>query len=246
MLPGRGDSRAASPTSSGTATHNGPCEVTTISGRRADRAAVARYLDEYDILVRDNEAVPILREGAAAKSEPTLDASLSAGDTPFGFATNFTGQDQRSGLKTPVQVYLSNVGKRSRLRSSARDITTNAHLIDKWKVLVPKAVQGTSDGHVADIVLSKPIIAEPGTACTETYLVAGPSNSKSEAESVASYLRTRFVRFLVSLRKTTQHATRGVYRFVPDQPLEPRRGRTTTLYKKYGITKDEIAFIETA
>jgi site-specific DNA-methyltransferase (adenine-specific) len=90
---------------------------------------------------------------------------------------------------------------------------------------------------------SKPIIAEPGTACTETYLVAGHFNNEAEARNYAGYLRTRFVRFLVSLRKVTQHATRDVYAFVPDLPLN-QPWTDEKLYQRYGLTAEEIAFIE--
>lgn len=59
----------------------------------------------------------------------------------------------------------------------------------------------------------------------------------------AAYLRTRFVRFLVSLRKATQHATRDVYAFVPDLPMKSE-WTDAKLYKRYGLTPEEIAFIE--
>lgn len=104
------------------------------------------------------------------------------------------------------------------------------------------AVQGTSAA-VETKFLSKPIIAEPGTACTETYLVAGHFENEISAANYAKYLRTRFVRFLVSLRKATQHATRDVYTFVPDLPLD-QEWTDAKLYKRYRLTKDEIAFIE--
>jgi site-specific DNA-methyltransferase (adenine-specific) len=91
--------------------------------------------------------------------------------------------------------------------------------------------------------LSNPIIAGPGTACTETYLVAGHFDTGRSARRYAAYLRTRFARFLVSLRKATQHANRGVYAFVPDVPLN-REWTDEELYERYGLTKDEIAFIE--
>ena len=83
----------------------------------------------------------------------------------------------------------------------------------------------------------------PGSVCTQTYLVAGPLSSKVEAKSVESYLRTRFARFLVSLRKPSQDVFRSMYRWVPVQPWD-RTWTDTDLYKKYGITKDEQAFIE--
>ena len=104
------------------------------------------------------------------------------------------------------------------------------------------AVQGTSAA-VETMFLSRPIIAAPGEACTETYLVAGRFESELEAQRYATYLRTRFVRFLVSLRKATQHATRDVYAFVPDVSLD-RDWTDERLYDRYGLTEDEIAFIQ--
>ena len=91
--------------------------------------------------------------------------------------------------------------------------------------------------------MSTPIIAAPGSACTETYLVAGRFSSEIEALNYVSYLKTRFVRFLVSLRKISQDAARGVYAFVPD--LNYNQAWTDAeLYKKYGLSNDEIAYIE--
>lgn len=103
-------------------------------------------------------------------------------------------------------------------------------------------VQGTSAA-IETKFLSKPIVAEPGTACTESYLVAGHFDSEVEARHYASYLRTRFVRFLVSLRKSTQDAARGVYAFVPDLPLD-QEWTDAKLYRRYGLSPEEIAFIE--
>jgi site-specific DNA-methyltransferase (adenine-specific) len=113
--------------------------------------------------------------------------------------------------------------------------------IDKWKVLMTR-VQGTSAA-IETKFLSKPIVAGPGTACTETYLVAGVFDSEAEAHNYASYLRTRFVRFLVSLRKSTQDAPRGVYTFVTDVPLD-QEWTDAKLYQRYGLSPEEIAFIE--
>jgi site-specific DNA-methyltransferase (adenine-specific) len=86
-------------------------------------------------------------------------------------------------------------------------------------------------------------VAGPGTACTETYIVAGRFDTIDNANRMAQFLRTRFVRFLVSLRKSTQHATRDVYAFVPAVPLD-REWTDESLYLRYGLTDEEIAFIE--
>lgn len=123
-------------------------------------------------------------------------------------------------------------------------ITKNAQLIDVWKLFLPVAGSGRErERSGVDIVLGPPIIGEPGSVCTQTYLVAGPLNSKDEAESVESYLQTRLARFLVSLRKPAQHVFRGMYRWVPVQPWN-QQWTDAALYQKYGITDDEIAFIE--
>jgi site-specific DNA-methyltransferase (adenine-specific) len=215
--------------------YNGPCEVQTIWDGQPTGPAVARYLDAYDILVRRNEAVPIL-EKIRAKGEPTLDRRVSTGK-PFGLRTFFHGKPDAKALKKPVKLF----GSQKVSWIERKDITVNPEWIDEWKVLMT-AVQGTSAA-VETKFLSKPIIAEPGTACTETYLVAGHFDREDEASHYATYLRSRFVRFLVSLRKATQHATRDVYAFVPDLPLN-QEWTDAKLYKRYGLTKEEIAFIE--
>ncbi len=215
--------------------YHGPCEVQTIWDGQPTGPAVARHLDAYDVLIRRNEAVPIL-EKVRARGEPTLEARVSS-RKPFGLATNFKGKPTPAGLKQPVKLY-----ENQRIGWVERsDITVNAEWIDRWKVLMTR-VQGTSAA-VETKFLSKPIIAGPGTACTETYLVAGHFDTEAEAANYAQYLSSRFVRFLVSLRKSTQDAARGVYAFVPDLPLD-RAWTDAQLYARYGLTQEEIAFIE--
>ncbi len=214
---------------------NGPCEMQTIWDGQPTGPAMARHLDAYDILVRRNEAVPIL-EKIRGKGEPTLDRRVSSGK-PFGLRTFFHGKPEAKGLKKPVQLF----GSQKVSWVERKAIPVNPEWIDEWKVLMT-AVQGTSAA-VETKFLSKPIVAGPGTACTETYLVAGHFGDETTATNYARYLRTRFVRFLVSLRKATQHATRDVYAFVPDLALN-REWTDALLYKRYALSQDEIAFIE--
>ena len=215
--------------------HDGPCTIQTMWDGQPVGEKATRFLDAYDVLVRRNEAVPIL-EKVRAKHEPTLDTRVSTGK-PFGLRTFFHGKPTASGLKDPVQLF----GSRKITWVARSEVPLSDGWIDQWKVLMT-AVQGTSAA-VETKFLSKPIIAGPGTACTETYLVAGRFDAEEEATRYAAYLRTRFVRFLVSLRKSTQHATRDVYAFVPDVPLD-RDWTNALLYERYGLTDDEIAFIE--
>ena len=213
----------------------GPCAVQTIWDGQPTGPAVKRDIDAYDILVRRNEAVPIL-EKIRAKKEPTLDHRVSSGK-PFGLRTFFHGISDFNNLNNPVKLF----GSQKVSWVERKSITVKPEWIDEWKVLMT-AVQGTSAA-VETKFLSKPILTEPGTACTETYLVAGHFDNEGEAANYAKYLRTRFVRFLVSLRKATQHATRDVYSFVPDLLLN-QEWTDANLYKRYGLTKEEVAFIE--
>ncbi len=203
----------------------------------------ARVLDEFDIFVRDPRAVDILHKVRTA-SEASFEELLS-GDTPFGLASNFSDytRDAKPG-KGQVRLY-ANIGtKRVRGAVDRSLIQKNTHLIDAWKLLIPKTGSGRErEKSGVDLVLGPPIVAEPGSACTQTYIVAGPLQSEAEAQSVESYLRTRFLRFLVSLRKISQDTLRSVYRWVPQQPWD-RQWVDADLYQRYGITADETAFIE--
>ena len=110
--------------------HNGPCMVQTIWNGQPTGPAVERHLDAYDILVRRNEAIPIL-EKVRAKGEPTLDARASS-QKPFGLRTFFHGKPESKRLKDPVKLFGSQ--KISWVERS--EIPTNASWIDKWKVLM--------------------------------------------------------------------------------------------------------------
>jgi site-specific DNA-methyltransferase (adenine-specific) len=215
--------------------YNGPCKVQTMRDGQPVGEPVARFLDAYDVLVRWNQAVSIL-DKVQTKHEPTLDARVSS-RKPFGLPTNFHGKPLESGLKDPVKLYGSQ--KVSWVERTA--IPVNGSWVNDWKVLMT-AVQGTSAA-VETKFLTKPIVAGPDTACSETYLVAGRFGSEREASRYAGYLRTRFVRFLVSLRKQTQHATRDVYTFVPDLPLD-QEWTDAKLYERYGLAPEEVAFIK--
>ncbi|MEX2167672.1 MAG: Eco57I restriction-modification methylase domain-containing protein, partial [Pirellulales bacterium] len=159
--------------------YQGPCQVQTIWDGQPTGPMVSRYLNTYDVLVRRNEAVPIL-EKVRAKSEETLDSRVSS-RKPFGLPTFFHGKPQSKGLKKPVKLFGSQ--KISWVERS--EIPVNHAWINEWKVLVT-AVQGTSAA-VETKFLSKPIVAPPNTACTETYLVAGHFDSEAAAANYAKY-----------------------------------------------------------
>lgn len=214
----------------------GLCEVTTHRGD-AITGPVTRALDEHDVFVREARGLEVLKK-VEAKREPSM-RELVRGKNPFGLRTNFPGSADRPRHR-PVRLYRSG-GPRW---TTSDEIPMNNQWIDAWKVLIPQAGPGSSGGHVIpDIVLGQPVVAGPQTCCTETYMVVGPVESEAEGRSMASYMRTRFFRFLVSLRKVSQHAPRGTYAFVPQQTWD-REWTDQELFEKYRISKEQQSFIK--
>ena len=202
-----------------------------------------RKLDDFEVFVRDKRAVDILHKILAQKEESF--EGLVSGDTPFGLATNF--KDYQQGAEAgdgAIRLY-ANIGTKRVTGAMARaTIRKNVSLIDVWKLYLPVAGSGREREKTGlDVVLGPPIVGEPGSACTQTYLVCGPLQSRDEAENVDSYLRSRLVRFLVALRKPAQHVFRGMYRWVPTQEWD-RSWTDADLYEKYGISAEEQAYIE--
>lgn len=218
-------------------THNGSCNVTRIACG-AEHLQKNRLLGEFDVFVRDEGAVSILRK-VLAKNEPSI-LELVSGDTPFGIATNFEewAEKRAAGL---IALHLIQKGKRAVGFIKRASIRKNAIAIDAWKVLVPEAYgAGESFPHQ---ILGKEIVAAPPSVCTQSYLVVSPFQSERAASSFASYYRTRFFRFLVSLRKITQHALRSTYTWIPQQAWN-RTWTDELLYEKYGINKQDAAYID--
>lgn len=218
------------------AEHNGPCRVTRVAGG-VEHVQSNRALGEFDIFVREERALGVLKK-VLSKKEPSI-LQLISGDTPFGIATNFQDWSEKkaSGL---ISLHLIDRGKRTVGFMKRDKISKNTTALDDWKVLVPKAYgAGESFPHQ---ILGKEIVAAPPSACTQSYLTVSPFKSERAAQSFASYYRTRFFRFLVSLRKITQDALRSTYSWVPQQEWDCD-WTDAALYKKYGITKDEIVFI---
>lgn len=216
--------------------NEGDCAVTTISGDDAI-GPVTRKLNEYDIFVRDIRALKILKK-VLSVGEASITEMLSV-DKEFGWTSNFTGFHEKQ-RPNDVALHYNRKGKRLIGWIDRKAVDKSAHLIDTWKVMVPQAYgeRGTRPA----TVLGPSFIAGSPSVCTQTYLFFYVG-SKKAASSVNSYLRTRFFRFLVSLRKITQHATRSTYTWVPQQAWD-RTWTDEVLYKKYGLTKDDIAFIE--
>jgi site-specific DNA-methyltransferase (adenine-specific) len=226
----------------------GLCKVTTSYKDWPVSTATRPLLEKgADVFIRFNEGLSILKKVVAVENGKSGSLTLPDGERfdelvssrkPFGLDTTFQGREsKRAG---DVMVYQNGgtgyVAKRT--------ITTGTHLIDKWKIFMGYAAPGTgnNDTYPHRIIIT-PFLGQPGTISSETYLCIGPFDSKNQAESVLSYLSCRLTRLLILLHKPSQHVTRKVYSFVPAQKWT-KKWTDEDLYAKYGISKNEIAFIE--
>jgi site-specific DNA-methyltransferase (adenine-specific) len=188
--------------------------------------------------VRENQASIILRK-ILSHNEESITDMLSV-DKEFGWTSNFEGFHPKQ-LKNDVPLHYGRQGKRLIGYINRAEINKSAHLVDKWKVMIPKA--GSDGGQrLPDVVLGKPFIAPSPSVCTQTYIFFYVDTEK-EAQSVESYLKTRLFRFLVSLRKITQDATKSTYTWVPKLTWD-REWTDEALFAKYKLEPKEILYIQ--
>ena len=124
------------------------------------------------------------------------------------------------------------------------DLPKNQKTKDLHKVYIPAAGGTGNDSQV----LGMPFYGEPNSVCSQTYLVIGfdpvkHNFNKVECENIISYIKTKFFRYLVSIKKKTQNGPRGVYQFVPLQDFS-KPWTDEELYNKYGLNETEISFID--
>ena len=197
-----------------------------------------RDLSEFDVLVRENQASIILRK-ILSHNEESITEMLSV-DKEFGWTSNFEEFHTKQ-LKNDVPLHYGRQGKRLIGYINRSEINKSAHLVDKWKVMIPKA--GSDGGQrLPDVVLGKPFIASAPSVCTQTYIFFYMDTEK-EALSVESYLKTRLFRFLVSLRKITQDATKSTYTWVPKLTWD-REWTDEALFARYKLEPEEILYIK--
>jgi len=134
------------------------------------------------------------------------------------------------------------------------DIPKNKEVIPLHKVYLPK-VGGTGND---PNVLGRPFYGEPNSVCSQTYLVIGYDPIKhnftqDECNRVILYIRTKFFRYIVSIRKRTQDNPSSVFQFVPLQDFTSNNDIDWSksvadidrqLYAKYNLSEKEISFIE--
>lgn len=219
---------------------NNPGHCDFISNYGGKEYRMIRDLDEFPTLVRYNEAVYVIRK-IQAQNEQVL-SEIASSISPFGLPTSVRGNLISSGnnkVKLHSSAGISYISK--------NDYQKGHEWIGKYKVLVSQtgaehAGEPAKDGKFKVLTSSLKAIG-PYDVCTHSYLLIGPWTDESSAKNAASYLKTQFVRFLILAAMSSIHITKNTFLYVPLQDFS-KPWTDAELYAKYGLTEEEIAFIE--
>lgn len=215
--------------------YKGKCKVITHKGNIITSQMERSLLEkECDTFIRYNEGIGILHK-VRCYNEPTMDNYVSS-RKPFGLPTTFRGNKTKDDIHSIVLYQNGGIGY-----IQFSDLEKNQNWVKDYKVFIPRA--GSGSDSFPHPILGQPIVGMPNSACSETYMVIGPYTNKETTENVVSYIKTKFFRFMVLLKKNTQDAPARVYSFVPIQDFS-KPWTDEELYKKYNLTQEEINFIE--
>lgn len=222
---------------------NGDCLFTTL--HRGERTISSRNLTEIEEFIRHSEAVNIVNN-VKTKSEKFFDQIVST-QKPFGLRTYVIPM-------TSGDITLKYNKGKGPFDSSLIEIGRS--MIPQWKVIISCLTAehaGQTDKEGRKKIISSLDLLAPNEICTETYMVVGSYDTEYEARNLFMYLRTRFVRFLIAQLAATQHLSKEKFAIVPNQDFTSDSDIDWSksveeidiqLYKKYNLSDEEIAFIE--
>ena len=237
----------------------GNCEVHSHNGSTCT-IAIRNLIDtDMNTFVRDAVSREILRKVSSICNE-FLSSILKPGRY-FGFHTKVVWENDKGLLQTADGKSFYNVSRNHDQNYnikvyiahgfcwiSSSDVKKNFKEVNQYKVLIPEA------GNPGSTIIGNPRISEPGSCSSNTYIVAIAEKTNLQiCKNILSYLKTQFLRFLLSLKTTTQHMPPKAYSFVPLQDFTEKSDIDWSksvaeidqqLYKKYNLSDQEIAFIE--
>ena len=225
--------------------YKGKCIVTSVSNN--ERNSNLRDLGEFSTFIRQSEAISIVHK-IIDETIITLD-NIVYSRKPFGLDNNFVGKQK------PYDHCITVYGSQGISYADKDVVSQNTELIDNWKVIASKASAqgGRADKDGKRKVIPKIEVLTPNVVCTESYLLLSSFNNEESANNFCKYVKSKFFRFLLSLKVITQNISKDCFRFVPLQDFTSKSDIDWSrsigeidaqLYEKYGLERDEIDFIE--
>lgn len=211
-----------------------PCEFTNIHD--GIESTDIRNLAEFPVFVRYNEAISIIHK-IKSFNEPTVSEVIGSRN-PFGLSSSARGNNE------PNDYLLYSSGGKGYI--SKELVTQGQSMIKEYKVMISKVTSehaGEPDKSGMFTVVSTTKVLMPNEVCTDSYLIAYHSNSKEKATNFAEYICTKFFRFLLLQAVSSINLSRDKFQFIPMQDFDSI-WTDESLYNKYKLTEQEIAFIE--
>lgn len=206
-----------------------------------------RYFDDGDseFVIRDTRRISLLQK----VKQPKMFSDIVSSVRPFGIRTylfnkpeeyaHFKSADEEfdGALKIWGVVGIKGGARRKMAYIERAAATVNADMIDKYKIFFTTSY---STGAMNPPAV---IMADPGTICTETFLVVGPFDTKEEQKNCKAYIESKFFRMLLYFGKGTMHVTKDVFCYVPLVDFS-RSWTDGELYNLFALTQLEIDYIE--
>lgn len=208
------------------------------------------FEDGLDVIISDRTTYSILSKVIYSKNFQTI-TEITRGRNAFGIIGKedvLNSKSKKEHFDDGIKLYC----KAGEIRwIDISEITKGTDIVDKYKVFISKSAG--SPGKDLKII-GVPYVGERGSACTDSLFPIGDFDTFNEADNLRKYIQTQFLRFMVSVMKISQNVTQLVYKFVPIQNFttssdidwsKPIHEIDLQLYRKYGLSEEEIEFIET-
>lgn len=214
----------------------GICEITNATNQ--SKLTDKRYMNEFNVFIRSNRAISIVRKVLKVHNGKFLDEFVSS-RKPFGLPTNY--QPQENGVPC---WFIQRIGKKF---ANPNDVDDSQGYLKKWKLIAPKSpIAGQTDfsKKVGFYYDGNTKIARPGECCTESFIVLGAFKTEKEVLSFKSYIFTKVVRFLLLQTVVSQDVTKKNYCFVPDLGKYNKNYTDADLCKLWNLSQDDWTFID--
>ena len=205
-----------------------------------------------DIFIRDQKSIDILDKVFIDEKLITMEEYISP-RKPFGIESNIINTSKWStninSFTNPIKCLAKGL-KFGYI--DLQNVVSHRNWIEKWKVYTPRANNVGTELNDDNL---NTIIGQPNSICTEAYIVIGADLELNEnsANNIRKYFKSKFARFMHGIAKASHDASRTTYRFVPVQDFTSNSDINWSksiaeidkqLYKKYGLSEDEINYIE--
>lgn len=193
------------------------------------------------------------------QDHPNAVAQLSDGHM-YDFTTNiFDRLPQVFFAEPPIDEheYVGLMGRENNRRIIKwirRDYVEPHENLDCFKVIIPKANgSGMLGEELSTPVIGQPVIGQPVIGHNQTFISIGAFKTQFEAEACLKYVKSKFARTMLGTLKVTQDNKKSAWANVPLQDFTPASDIDWSksipeidqqLYKKYGLSQEEINFIE--